>query len=149
MLYLYAGLGFALFAGISSIFTVANTLMVQSISSPPASNTYSGTEYQDADRQLQELINTLDASYTGNLLCEKVLSLINESPVSYTLLQKYTISTPTPSTHPLISSACTLQNSLNHRILISPKDQALYTEYRLLSCILYRSQFCSFEQSSI
>ena len=144
MHYLYAFMGIAMVSGIVSMLEISTSLSNQSLVTAPAPDTYFANDSNApaVDRAfLQALTTKADSSWQkGSEFCNELK--IEATKIS-NLASNYVVQERSKSTHPKLSSSCTLI-SPTHRVIISYSNPTVNT-YGLFSCRTESSLYCAFE----
>ena len=140
MVYLYAGLGVAMLAGIMAIFEMGLTLTGQFLLPSPTDPYFD--EANSGVRALDKaLIGKLAASVPlglkGSAICQSVISQLPSYPLSESLVETNVTRWP---------DACVM-NHATHRMVLMPGLPDKGPPYRLYSCVLEESNpICPFER---
>ena len=145
MVYLYAGLGIAMFSGITAMMQIGNNLNNLSPLSALKINNYSG-KFPSYDRQIMKLLYT--QSVPDSNICSYINNSIDDPKYedgdifSETKKQTY-------SKNSLFSESCVLvSKKAKHRVLIIPKTEGNY-KYGFFSCSISQNSYCDFEINPI
>ena len=167
MVYLYASLGVLMLTGIMAMFEMAMSFNTQQMQFRPPRDSYSGSIYQQADRDLLRLLTKNDLSavlLTGSDLCKQLRCRINpvaqedcESANAYdkqmfefSPLKSYARSVDTTSNSAELSGACALASG-QHRVFVVPNASQdplarAGEDYRIYSCVMGEQETeCPFE----
>ena len=141
MVYLYAGLGIAMFSGITAMMQIGNNLNNLSPLSALKTNNYAG-KFPSYDRQIMKLLYT--QSVPDSNICSYIKNSIDDPKYedgdifSETKKQTY-------SKNSFFLDSCVLVSTkAQHRVLIIPKTGENY-KYGFFSCSISQNPFCDFE----
>ena len=141
MVYLYAGLGIAMFSGITAMMQIGNNLNNLSPLSALKINNYSG-KFPSYDRQIMKLLYT--QSVPDSNICSYIKNSIDDPKYedgdifSETNKQTY-------SKNSFFLDSCVLVSTkAQHRVLIIPKTGENY-KYGFFSCSISQKPYCDFE----
>ena len=145
MVYLYAGLGVAMLAGIMAVFEMGLSLTGRSLL-PIQSDAYQeNSAVKASDRQLLRLLASstdIPSGKTGADLCDAVRQAYELSPNQDPWVDD---SQSMKTLYGFWLSSCVM-NSGEHRVLIRPSPTPDQARYQLFSCIT--TGLCSFESVS-
>lgn len=145
MTYLYAVLGILMMSGIISIFNMSLNITSQPIKAVLPENNYQNNKFDLKDKLFLELLQNSDKSWgTGEELCEKIKTEINNPSNNFSDLVNYQKSILSPSENERIIGSCSFDNS-NHRILIKPRNEDNKSFYYFSCMINLEKGFCDFE----
>ena len=144
MVYLYAGLGVAMLAGIMAIFEMGLSLTGRSLLPIPADAYQENLPVKASDRQLLRLLSSAADLSSGEAdadLCEAVRQVYELSPNQ----DPWVDDTQRMSElNGFWFSSCVMRSGA-HRVLIRPSTVPGQPPYQLFSCIT--TDLCSFESS--
>ena len=135
-------------SGIVTIFNLSLKITSQPIQSIFSENKYQKNKFDVKDKIFLELLQNTHKDWgSGSNFCDKILSVINQSPSEFSDLKYYAKSLPSPSLNEKIFDSCTFIDS-NHRVLIKPKSQENKSFY-FFSCAvnLKKTDYCDFEEN--
>ena len=173
MVYLYASLGVLMLTGIMAMFEMAMSFNAQQMQFRPPTDSYSGSTYQQADRDLlrllvkKDLLLTLSnegAPWSGTALCDQLRCRFNplagedckganaydEKMFGSSPLKTYAKSVDTRSDSAELSGACAMASG-QHRVLVVPNAShdrlgRVGEPYRSYSCVIGEHETeCPFE----
>ena len=173
MVYLYASLGVLMLTGIMAMFEMAMSFNTQQIQFSPPQDSYSGSTYQQADRDLLRLLSqdnlllTLGnngAPLSGTDLCDQLRCRFNpvaqedckganaydKQMFEFSPLKRYARSVDTTSNSAELRGACAMALG-QHRVLVVPNASQdplgrAGEPYRSYACVMGEQQTeCLFE----
>ena len=141
MVYLYAGLGIAMFSGITAMLQIGNNLNNLAPLSALKINNYSG-KFPSYDRQIMKLLYT--QSVPDSNICSYIKNSIDDPKYEDGDIFSET-SKQTYSKNSFFLDSCVLVSTeAQHRVLIIPKTGENY-KYGFFSCSISQKPFCDFE----
>ena len=141
MIYLYAGLGMAMIAGISAMMQIGVNLIAIERVFPLKDKDYN-EYYLKLDRQIMKILYT--PSVPDNDICSYVKDSIKEPKYDdgdiFSETKKQTF-----SKNSIFSESCVLVSpEVKHRVLIIPRTGGNY-KYGFFSCSILQNSYCDFE----
>ena len=141
MVYLYAGLGIAMFSGITAMLQIGNNLNNLAPLSALKINNYSG-KFPSYDRQIMKLLYT--QSVPDSNICTYIKNSIEDPEYEDGDIFPET-NKQTYSKNSLFLASCVLVSTkAQHRVLIIPKTGENY-KYGFFSCSISKKPYCDFE----
>ena len=154
MVYLYAGLGVAMLAGIMAIFDIGLALTGQRLLPPSADPYLNNLEAKIKDQNLLNLLptglmdpvdstNAIDEGLRGTALCDALQASYEKLPgiSSGDRIEGSMF----PENDAFWGGSCVISAGI-HRVLVRPGADGAEIPYRLFSCVLKgEAQRCSFE----
>ena len=144
MVYLYAGLGVAMLAGIMAIFEMGLSLTGRSLLPSPKDSYLLSYDIKERDQMLLRILadrEALPSTLSGLEICQG-LELSDE------LKDDWPFSPAQEASESRFSKGCVMNaNADSHRVLVQPDPKNDEMSYRLYSCVLTGGeQFCLFEK---
>ncbi len=135
--------------GIMAVFEMGLSLTGQSLL-PISSDPYRGDfEFRLRERQLLALLSDQDAfprGLYGSVLCSRIQFMYHETYLREGASEFFVEDKRLHNDR--WSGSCRMQYQ-NHRLIISPQDQAESVSYGLFSCVLKGSTVCYFERKDV
>ena len=145
MVYLYAGLGVAMLAGITAIFEMGLSLTGRSLLPIPADAYQENLAVKVNDRLLLRLLSSatdVPAGQSGALLCDSV----RQAFVAQSGQDPWVDDSRMPVNTGRWVGSCVM-NAGGHHVVILPTGESFEPAYQLYSCVLTPgADRCSFEQ---
>ena len=149
MVYLYAGLGVAMLAGIMAIFEMGLALTGRSLLPSPPDAYLSDEGVKTMDRKLLVLLadrSEVPVGLLGTSLCTAVLTAYENKYVSTGGVNPWTEDPEMPLNSGRWAGSCLLNDGAHH-VVMSPDFGNATSPYQLYSCVLPAGdERCSFEQ---
>ena len=144
MVYLYAGLGVAMLAGIMAIFEMGLSLTGRSLLPSPTDSYLVSRDIKERDQRLLRVLadrEALPSTLSGLEICQG-LELSDEFKDDWPFSQAQEAS------ERLFPGSCVM-NAGSHRVLVQPDALNSDRSYQLYSCVLQGSdQLCLFEKEN-
>jgi len=149
MVYLYAGLGVAMLAGIMAIFEMGLALTGRSLLPSPVDPYASNGEVKAMDQKLLLLLANRDAVAAGLLgtsLCEQVIAAYQDAYVPTGGANPWLQDAAMPVNTGRWAGSCVMNDGAHH-VVIKPDLTDGADPYQLYSCVLQGGdERCPFEQ---
>lgn len=149
MVYLYAGLGVAMLAGIMAIFEMGLALTGRSLLPSPVDPYLSNGEVKAMDQRLMALLANRDAVVAGLLgtsLCEKVIDAYGDAHVQDGGVNPWLQDAAMPVNTGRWAGSCVMNDGAHH-VVVKPDMTDGADPYQLYSCVLQGGdERCPFEQ---
>ena len=149
MVYLYAGLGVAMLAGIMAIFEMGLALTGRSLLPSPPDAYLSDEGVKMMDRKLLVLLadrSAVPAGLLGTSLCTAVLTAYESKYVSTGGVNPWMEDPEMPVNSGRWAGSCLLNDGAHH-VVVRPDLGNATSPYQLYSCVLPGGdERCSFEQ---
>ena len=141
MVYLYAGLGIAMFSGITAMMQIGNNLNNLSPLSALKINNYSG-KFPSYDRQIMKLLYT--QSVPDSNICSYIKNSIDDPKYEDGDIFSETNKQTYSKNNFFLDSCVLVSTKAQHRVLIIPKTGENY-KYGFFSCSISQKPYCDFE----
>ena len=149
MVYLYAGLGVAMLAGIMAIFEMGLALTGRSLLPSPMDPYASNGEVKAMDQKLMVLLANRDAVAAGLLgtsLCEQVIAAYGDAYVPTGGANPWVQDSAMPVNTGRWAGSCVMNDGAHH-VVVKPDLTDGADPYQLYSCVLQGGdERCPFEQ---
>ena len=157
MVYLYAGLGVAMLAGIMAIFEMGLALTGNSVLPSPQDPYLSNSTAQSEDRTWLSLladdgvVDRIRGKY-GLSLCDELDAVYSERLAEGDVSPWFKDTVRMPVTEGDWAGSCLMNRGGGHRVIVQPPDPAatgyLASKYSFYSCIL-QDDICPFERVEV
>ena len=142
MVYLYAGLGVAMLAGIMAIFEMGLALTGQSLLPSPTDPYLDSPSAMSADSDLLKGLKGVPPGFKNADICQEVIKEVRKGNPSFSMVESL-VKTD-------VDKACAIGDG-SHRVVLMPalpkEEPNEDPPYRLYSCVLGVEEICSFEQN--
>ena len=149
MVYLYAGLGVAMLAGIMAIFEMGLALTGRSLLPSPVDPYLSDGEVKAMDQTLMALLANREAVAAGLLgtsLCEKVIAAYEDPEGPTGGVNPWLQDAAMPVNNGRWAGSCVMNDGAHH-VVVKPDLTDGADPYQLYSCVLQGGdERCPFEQ---
>ena len=149
MVYLYAGLGVAMLAGIMAIFEMGLALTGRSLLPSPVDPYLSDGEVKEMDQKLLTLLadrQQVPSGLLGTSLCGKVIAAYGAAHVPTGGVNPWLQDAAMPVNTGRWAGSC-LMNDGAHHVVVKPDLSPGADPYQLYSCVLQGGdERCPFEQ---